>query len=159
MTELILMWVKNNWKQLVILAAFVAVYATGHHNGYVSEHTKFQEHLNKDTIAAAVAKADFERKVKEQEDVTNTVAKEYADAVNKINEYYRTHPNIIRLCPGTATAIPLPSQSQNASGADQASHGITEAPSAIEIDIHKAALEVLQCQKLIEWEQKQEQVK
>ena len=158
MIELVLIWVKNNWRFVASVAAIVAVFGFGYYKGYSHEHTKFQNHLNTDATLMAVAKAENERRLAEQTEITNRVTKEYADAVAKLNDYYKSHPRIVRLCDRPSDTNTMSSTSKSASGINKATNGITEAPASIEIDLLIAGQEVLQCQKLIQWELEQDRV-
>jgi 1,6-anhydro-N-acetylmuramate kinase len=154
--ELVILWVKDNWRFVASVAAIVAVFGFGYYKGYSHEHTKFQDHLNADATAMAVAKAENERRLAEQTEITNRIAKEYADAVDKLNDYYKSHPRIIRLC-GSSKTDTVYAKGESTSGANKATNGTTETP-AIEIDLLKAGQEVLQCQALIEFEKEQDRV-
>ena len=158
MIEFALAWVKDHWKFVAGLATIVFVFATGYYKGYSHEHTKFQNHLNTDATLMAVAKAENERRVAEQTEITNRVTKEYADAVAKLNDYYKSHPRIVRLCDRPSGTNTVSTKSEGTSGINKTSNGTPEAPAPIEIDLQKAGQEVLQCQKLIQWELEQDRV-
>ena len=158
MIELALLWIKNNWRFVASVAAIVAVFGFGYYKGYSHEHTKFQNHLNTDATLMAVAKAENERRLAEQTEITNRVTKEYADAVAKLNDYYKSHPNIIRLCPGPYETNTVLTKSNGTSGTNEATNRTAQAPAPIEIDLVKAGQEVLQCQALIEFEKEQDRV-
>ena len=157
MIELALLWVKDHWKFVVGLTTIVVAFGFGYFKGYSHEHNKFQEHLNSDATAMAVAKAENERRVAQQVEITNRIAKEYASAVDKLNEYYESHPRIVRLCDRPSDTNTMPSTSKSASGTNKA---ISRAPetSTIEIDLLIAGREVEQCRALIQWELEQDRV-
>lgn len=158
MIEILIAFGRTYWKQLAVALTVAIVFMFGYYKGYSHEHFKYQEHLNEDARLAAIAKAEYKRKVKEAEDVTANVTKEYADAVAKINEYYKSHPHIVRLC-GPNQANTLPTKSKGAKGASTAPNRTTEANAPyIEIDLQKAAKEIAQCQSLIKWELEQESI-
>ena len=158
MTELALLWVKNNWRFVASVAAIAAVFGFGYYKGYSHEHAKFQDHLNTDATLMAVAKAENERRLAEQTEITNRVTKEYADAVAKLNDYYKSHPNIIRLCSGPIQTNSVLTENKSASGTDEAVNRTTQTPAPIEIVLVKAGQEILQCQALIEFEKEQDRV-
>ena len=145
-----------NWRYAVITAAFFAVFSFGYYKGYQHEKARYDEHLQTDATLVAVAKAENERRLQEQTEITTNVAKEYADAVDKINAYYKSHPHIVRLCDATTSGT-MSTASQSASGTNEASNGTAE--TTTEIDLQIASQEIAQCQALIAWELGQDEVK
>ena len=158
MIEIVLLWVKDHWKFVVGLTTIVVAFGFGYYKGYSHEHTKFQDHLNTDATLMAVAKAENERRLAEQTEITNRVTKEYADAVAKLNDYYKSHPNIIRLCPGPSKTNTVLTKSNGTSGTNETANRIIQTPAPIELDLRKLGQEVLQCQALIEFEKEQDRV-
>ena len=158
MSEIVLIWLKNNWRLVAYIGVIVSIFSFGYYKGYSNEHTKFQEHLNTDATAMAVAKAENERQLAQQKEITDRVTKEYADAVNKLNDYYKSHPYIVRLCDRPSATNTVSTKSEGTSGINKTSNGTPEAPATIEIDLRKAGQEVIQCQKLIQWELEQDRV-
>jgi hypothetical protein len=151
-------WVKGNWRFVASVAAIAVTFGFGYYKGYSHEHTNFQNHLNDDRTAMAVAKAENERKERQQKEITDIIVKEYADAVDKLNDYYKSHPRVISLCHKSSTANTVPTKGQGTSGVDKAINRITETPTPIEIDLLIAGKEVEQCRALIKWELEQEKV-
>ena len=158
MIEIVLLWVKDHWKFVVGLTTIVVAFGFGYYKGYSHEHTKFQDHLNTDATLMAVAKAENERRLAEQTEITNRVTKEYADAVAKLNDYYKSHPNIIRLCSGPIQTNAMLTKSESTSGTDKTTNRTAETSTQIELDLRKLGQEVLQCQALIEFEKEQDRV-
>ena len=94
MIELVLLWVKDHWRFVAGVASVVIVFGFGYYKGYQHEKTKYEEHLTQDKIQLELLKAEYERKLRAQEEVTRNVTKEYAHAVNELKQYYASHPNI-----------------------------------------------------------------
>ena len=137
------------WKQLALAGAIIIVFGFGYYKGYEHEKLKYDAHLAEDARLTAIATAENDLKVKQANQVSENITKEYADAVDKINAYYKSHPHIIRMC-NTASSSAVPSTSQSASGT------ITTVEGAAEIDAQIASQEIAQCQALIKWELEQE---
>ena len=94
MIELVLLWVRANWKLVASVASVVIVFGFGYYKGYSGEHEKYQAHLADDKARIKLLKAEYERKLRAQDEVTKNVTKEYAHAVNELKQYYADHPNI-----------------------------------------------------------------
>lgn len=94
MIELVLLWVRANWKLVASVASVVIVFGFGYYKGYQHEKTKYDEHLVQDKIQLELLKAEYERKLRAQDEVTKNITKEYAHAVNELKQYYASHPNI-----------------------------------------------------------------
>lgn len=148
-------WVLNYWKPIAAAALIASVFLFGYYKGYQHEKARYDEHLQTDATLVAVAKAENERRLAEQTEITNTVTKEYADAVAKINDYYKSHPSIVRLCNSAASST-MPATSEGSSGINATSNRVTEV--ATEIDLQIAAKEIAQCQALIAFEKEQDRV-
>lgn len=153
-----MLWVKDNWRFVASLAAIVVVFGFGYYKGYSHEHAKLQDHLNTDATLMAVAKAQNERQLATQREITTRVSKEHADEVAKLTDYYKSHPRIVRMCSEPAKTNTVLTKSESTSGTDQTSHRTTETIAPIEIDLERAGQEVLQCQALIAFEKEQDRV-
>ena len=140
------------WKQLALAGAIIIVFGFGYYKGYSHEKIKYDAHVAEDARLTAIATAENDLKVKQANQVSANITKEYADAVDKINAYYKSHPHIIRMC-NTASSSAMPSTSQSASGT------ITTVEGDTEIDAQIASQEIAQCQALIKWELEQEGIK
>ena len=143
------------WKQLALAGAIIIVFGFGYYKGYEHEKLKYDAHLAEDARLTAIATAENDLKVKQANQVSANITKEYADAVDKINAYYKSHPHIIRMC-NAASSSAMPSTSQGTNGANASINGIAQ--NVTEIDMNKAAQEIQQCQMLIKFEQEQESI-
>ena len=141
------------WKQLALAGAIIIVFGFGYYKGYEHEKLKYDAHLAEDARLTAIATAENDLKVKQANQVSANITKEYADAVDKINAYYKSHPHIIRMC-NAASSSAMPSTSQSTSGVSATTNGTAEVTT--EIDLQKASQEVAQCQALIKFEQEQD---
>jgi len=153
MIEVAIAVVKQYWKLFAVGFIALFVFGFGYYKGYSHEKIKFDQHLQADAAAMAMAQAENTRRVAEQQRVTDRVTKEYKDEIAKINAYYKSHPNVVRLCK-SSTSNTVPSTSQSTSGVSATTNGTAEVTT--EIDLQKAAQEVAQCQALIKFEQEQD---
>jgi len=156
MIELVLPFIRQYWKPIAYITFLGLIFGFGYYKGYEHEKARYDEHLQTDATLMAVAKAENERRIKEQEIITANVTKEYSDAVKKLNDYYKSHPHIIRLCTGPSKTNALSTKSESTSGVTTTTNGSTEV--VTEIDLAKLGQEILQCQALIAWEKRQEEV-
>ena len=151
-----LAWVKDHWKFVVGLTTIVVAFGFGYYKGYQNEKAEYDAHLQTDATLMAVAKAENERRIREQEIITANVTKEYADAVSKLNDYYKSHPRFVRLCDRPLQTNAMSTPSKGTSGVTTTANRSTEATT--EIDLLKLGQEIQQCQALIAWEKRQEEV-
>lgn len=148
-----MLFFETYWKQLVLALSVAILFGFGYYKGYSHEKLKFDAHLQADATAMAMAQAENTRRITEQQIITDRVTKEYKDEIDRINTYYKSHPNVVRLCKSNTTNT-VPSTSQSTSGVSATTNGIAEVTT--EIDLQKAAQEVAQCQALIKFEQEQD---
>lgn len=147
---------KLYWKPLTIAGAVVIVFGFGYYKGYSHEHQKFEAHLADDKARIEILKAEYERKLAAQDEVTKNVTKEYAHAITELKRYYDTHPNIkwmsAPLSTTDNTAIPESASSINAgTQSDQVgTAGVTP------LDCASDVLQLLYLQK---WIREQESIK
>ena len=146
-------FIKTYWKQFAIAGIVAFLFLFGYYKGYEHEKKVYQAHLATDERLTAIAKADSDRKIHEANLVSESITKEYADAVAKINTYYKSHPNIVRMC-NSGTGGTLSTQSQSSSGNDETIDGTAQITSTI--DMEEVAKEITQCELLIKFEQEQE---
>lgn len=152
----IISFLRAYWKPLAIVGMITLVFLFGYYNGYEHEKTIYNTHLANDARLTAIAKVENDLKIKQANQVSENITKEYANAVNKITTYYNSHPRIISLCHAGSTASPMPTTSQSTNGVNATVNGTSE--TATEIDLQKASQEITQCQALIKFEQEQESI-
>ena len=146
------------WKPIAIALLCAVLYGGGYYHGYKHEKSAYDAFVQAAKVSAQVQQANSERINSEQKDITNNVAKGYSDAVSKINDYYKSHPHIVRVS-DSAGGCNLPSTGEGTKGTAATTEGAAEVAPTIELDVKSASLEITQCQKLIEWETSQEGVK
>ena len=82
------------WKQLAIAGAIIGVFSFGYYKGYSNEKAKFDAFKLELAIKSEAQKQQNDKIVQDQKQITTNVAKEYANAITKLNAYYAAHPNI-----------------------------------------------------------------
>lgn len=142
-----MMLLKLYWKQIAVIALGLIIYASGYlsgRNAIKRDYDAYRAIVEANGKAAEIHAKEVE---KQREEVTTNVVKGYADAVSKINDYYKSHPRIVRLCDSTGSSVS--GSSESATGTSEGL-GRTE-QTVTEVDLNKAGAEVMQCRKLIEW--------
>jgi hypothetical protein len=153
MIEVAIAVVKQYWKIIAVGFIALVVFGFGYYKGYSHEKIKYDAHVAEDARLFAIAKAENDIKVRMAESITQNVTKEYKDEIDRINTYYKSHPNVVRLCKSNTTNT-VPSTSQSSAGVSTTTNGVAEVTT--EIDLQKASQEVAQCQALIKFEQEQD---
>lgn len=153
MIEIAIAIVKQYWKLFAVGFIILFVFGFGYYKGYSHEKLKYNAHVAEDARLFAITKAKNDIKVRMAEAITQNVTKEYKDEIVKNNAYYKSHPNIVRLCK-SSTSNTVPTTSQSTSGVSATTNGTAEVTT--EIDLQKAAQEVVQCQALIKFEKEQD---
>ena len=147
--------IKLYWKPLSICALLAIIFGWGYYDGYKHEKMRydaFVQEIEHDKQIAEIQNAEI---LKQQQQITTNVAKEYSNAVDKLNSYYSSHPHVVRLC-NASSSDAMSSTSESSTGISQTFSGVTETPA---IDLLQASKEIAQCQALIEWELQQGEVK
>ena len=147
--------IKLYWKPLSICALLAIIFGWGYYDGYKHEKMRYDAFVSEIEHNKQIAEIQNAEILKQQQQITTNVAKEYSNAVDKLNSYYASHPHIVRLC-NASSADAVSSESASSTGASQAFSGVTETPA---IDLLQASKEIAQCQALIEWELQQGEVK
>lgn len=136
------------WKQLAIAGAIIGVFSFGYYKGYSNEKAKFDTFKLELAIKSEAQKQQNDKIVQDQKQITTNVAKEYANAITKLNAYYAAHPNIKWLRDNANTGA-----MSEISGAPSSVNGETEsnilsASGASPLD---CAADVLQLLHLQQW--------
>jgi len=154
--ELALIWVKAHWKFVAGLATVVLAFGFGYYKGYSHEHDKYQYHLAQDAAAVALAKAENERRIAEQKEITANVTEGYAHAITSLKQYYATHPDI-KWLPSSCSTTGLPKVSDSTSGANENTKGDTVSTEGLTPE--QWAEDVMTILKWQEWARKQQEVR
>ena len=154
MPLLILEWIKSNWRGIAIALLLAIIYGKGYYDGYQREKTALDAFVQA-TEQQAIAAEEHNKLVQKQQEQINKDLKESYDAeTKKLHDYYRTHPRTIRLCNDPASSG-VSETGKATTGTSEAAEGTTQATT---LDLEAAGSEVIQCQKLIEWVEKQGKV-
>lgn len=106
------------WKQLAIVGAIIGVFLFGYYKGYAGQKAKFDAFKTELAIKSEYQKQQNDKIVADQKQITTKVAKEYADAVKKLNAYYASHPTIKWVRNNNPNPNTMPNVSDAASSAD-----------------------------------------
>lgn len=112
--------------------------------GYQYEHAKFEEYITKVDTEAKVAEAVNKEVVRKQEAITQSVTKEYANAVKKITTHYTTRKSS-GVHNTQASGNALPQDAQTSQGVDG------EAKVTLPDSTGDCALDALQLLSLQNW--------
>lgn len=148
---------KQYWKPISVSLVLVFTFIFGYYKGYSHEKANFEKHLIEDARLTAIAKAENERKVQEAAQITADVTKDYNDEIAKIHDYYKSHPNVVRVCNAASSTGSVSAKGKDSSGASKAPEGATETIATLNAEL--AASEVKQCQLLIQAERELEGIK
>ncbi len=151
----------KHWRAvgLVLIIGLSLGYGKYYNVAYKSEKAAYSAFKADIAVLAAKqeAKNAFELTLREQ--ITTNVVTEYANSINKLKDYYAKHPNskLATIClHSTNYSSPMPTPNEGASGAGEAVNGTS---SVATINLEIAGEEVLQCQALIQWNVKQDNLK
>jgi len=136
------------WKQIVFAGALIGAFLFG----YSYEKGKFDAFKTELAIRTEAQKIQNDKIVIEQKQITSNVAKEYADAVKKINAYYAAHPTIKWVRNSSAGAVSDVSNTASSTDAETESN-LLSASGASPLD---CAADVLQLLHLQQWVRDQE---
>ena len=142
------------WKQIAVACAILSAGLLGYYQGYAGEKAKFDAFKLELSIRTEALQQKNNAIVTEQKQITTNVAKEYANAVKKINAYYAANPNI-KWVRNTDTR-----DVSDVSNATESIDGKTESdvPSTVYASPLDCASDVLQLLHLQEWVRDQENV-
>lgn len=156
MIEVVIAFVRQYWKPIAYITFLALIFGFGYYKGYQHEKIKYDAHLEEDARLIAIAKAENERKVREQEDITNQVTEGYAHAITSLKQYYAAHPNI-KWMSTPCTSGGLPQVSGTASGTNEGTQGNTVSTEGLTPE--QWAEDVMTILKWQEWARKQQGVK
>jgi len=82
------------WKQIAVACALLGALLVGYYQGYSNEKAKFDAFKLELKVRTEALQQKNNAIVTGQKQITSNVAKEYANAVKKLNAYYVAHPTI-----------------------------------------------------------------
>jgi hypothetical protein len=136
------------WKQIVCAGALIGAFLFG----FLYEKGKFDAFKTELAIRTEAQKIQNDKIVTQQKQITSNVAKEYADAVKKLNAYYTAHPRIKWVRNSSAGAVSDVSNTASSTDAETESN-LLSASGASPLD---CAADVLQLLHLQQWVRDQE---
>lgn len=142
------------WKQIAVACAILFAGLLGYYQGYAGEKAKFDAFKLELKVRTEALQQKNNAIVTEQKQITSTVAKEYANAVKKLNAYYAAHPTIkwVRNT-DTRDVSDVPDTTESIDGKTE-----SDVPSTVNVSPLDCASDVLQLLHLQEWVRDQENV-
>lgn len=142
------------WKQIAVACALLGALLVGYYQGYSSEKAKFDAFKLELKVRTEALQQKNNAIVTGQKQITTNVAKEYANAVKKINAYYAAHPTIKWVRDTDTRDV------SDVSDTTESIDGKTESdvPSTVNVSPLDCASDVLQLLHLQEWVRDQENV-
>lgn len=142
------------WKQIAVACAMLGALLIGYYQGYSSEKAKFDAFKLELKVRTEALQQKNNAIVTEQKQITSNVAKEYANAVKKLNAYYAAHPTIkwVRNT-DTRDVSDVPDTTESIDGKTE-----SDVLSTVNASPLDCASDVLQLLHLQEWVRDQENV-
>lgn len=142
------------WKQIAVACALLGALLVGYYQGYSSEKAKFDAFKLELKVRTEALQQKNNAIVTGQKQITTNVAKEYANAVKKINAYYAAHPTIKWVRDTDTRDV------SDVSDTTESIDGKTESdvPSTVNVSPLDCESDVLQLLHLQEWVRDQENV-
>ena len=136
------------WKQIVCAGALLGAFLFG----FLYEKSNFDAFKLELKVRSEALQQKNNAIVTEQKQITSNVAKEYANAVKKLNAYYTAHPTIKWVRDTSTGAV------SNVSDATKSIDGKTESDilSTVDASSLDCASDVLQLLHLQQWVREQE---
>lgn len=94
MISFILPFCQKYWKQIAYAAIIVIIFLFGWYKGYSYEKSAYDAYKHDIEVQSAVQAQKNAETAARQKEVTDNLAKGYADAVKKLNDYYLNNPNV-----------------------------------------------------------------
>jgi hypothetical protein len=82
------------WKQIAIASFIAIIFLFGYYEGYSHEKEAYDTYKAEIEAKSAEQERHNAEVLKKQQEVTDNLAKGYADAIKKLNDYYRLHNTI-----------------------------------------------------------------
>lgn len=134
------------WKQIAIVAFMAIIFAFGYHKGYSNQKRAYDTYKAQIEAQSAEQERINAKALQKQEEITTNVAKEYKDAIKKLDDYYKLH-NVVRLQPSASKTVSKVSDTTIAPNGKTESDQVNTAG----VDTLDCASDVLQLLYLQEW--------
>lgn len=142
---MIMLFLKQYWKQASVIALGLIIFSFGWYKGYSNEKAKFDAFKLQIEVNAKLQEEKNALLVKNQQKVSDNIAKGYADAIKNLNSYYSTHRVYNNT---TSSSVPLTSETSSTTNG--------ETKSDLSSTIRDCSLDVVQLLYLQKWIEDQE---
>lgn len=149
----ILPFCQKYWKQIAFCAFIAIIFVIGYYKGYSHEKMRYDAFVKEIERQSMLNQIENDRKLLESHKITENVAKEYANAVDKLKSYYANvkwvqpsscHSKVSELSSTTSGA------NESASDIEIGTEGITP------LDCASTTLQLLELQS---WVKQQSEIK
>jgi hypothetical protein len=141
------------WKQIAVACALLGALLVGYYQGYSSEKAKFDAFKLELKVRTEALQQKNNAIVTEQKQITTNVAKEYANAVKKLNAFYVANPVKWVRNTNTRDVSDVPDTTESIDGKTE-----SDVPSTVNASPLDCASDVLQLLHLQECVRDQENV-
>lgn len=141
------------WKQIAVACALLGALLVGYYQGYSSEKAKFDAFKLELKVRTEALQQKNNAIVTGQKQITTNVAKEYANAVKKLNAFYVANPVKWVRNTDTRDVSDVPDTTESIDGKTE-----SDVPSTVNVSPLDCASDVLQLLHLQEWVRDQENV-
>lgn len=135
------------WKQIAYITFLAFIFAFGYYKGYQHEKVKLDAIVQDYKREQQIAEIQNAEKAKRQEQITTNVAKEYANAVDKLNKYYA---NVKWVQPNNSASCKVSDISASTSGVNEATESNQSNTAGVTpLDCANDVMQLLSLQKWI----------
>lgn len=134
------------WKQIAIAFLVAIVFSVGYYKGYSNQKEKFEAFKLQVEVNARVQQEKNQLLIKQQTKVTETITKDYEDAIKKLSAHNATHRLYNRSSSSRVSKVP-----ETSSGVNE------ESKSDLSSTIGDCSLDVVQLLYLQKWIEEQEE--
>jgi len=153
--------IKAYWKYILAAVLIVVAFIYGYYRGYEHEKKVLDATVVQYKAQQDIAEAHNKDVLKQQQQASDNLIKEYTNANNDLKSYYAAHPNIKWVRPSGKTSGTVSIKSESTSGTDDTAQGDLsgtngDTPSNVSAVIDDCAADIQQLMFLQEFEKEQE---
>lgn len=140
----------NYWKPIAAIASIAIIFMFGWYKGYSYEKKAYDAYKSQIEAISKEQERKNAETAKKQAEITDNLAKGYADAVKKLNSYYHSNPTVkwLRSDSDTKTVSKISDTSEAANGKTEGNKISTAGVDPL--DCASDVLQLLHLQKWIE---------
>lgn len=140
----------NYWKPIAAIASIAIIFMFGWYKGYSYEKKAYDAYKSQIEAISKEQERKNAETARKQAEITDNLAKGYADAVKKLNSYYHSNPTVkwLRSDSDTKTVSKISDTSEAANGKTESNKISTAGVDPL--DCASDVLQLLHLQKWIE---------